>query len=116
MSGKKDQRETTEIKLDPNEGPATRNAWLEALEDLGGAAPSTTPKKPTGEPRTESEADVMVSDAREKILSAKAALEDFVKAHPYLIAPNVHRMWEDNLREIVVMMDRERARASGGDK
>jgi hypothetical protein len=99
-----------EIRLDPVDGPDAKDAWLRALEELGGPAPSATPVRKPPAPAP-SHADVLADDARAKIIDAVNALETFTKTHPYLIAPNVFRMWEENMREIIVMMDRERARS-----
>jgi hypothetical protein len=39
--------------------------------------------------------------------AASEALMRFVTAHPYLIAPNVYRMWEENLKEVCVSIERQ---------
>ncbi|MCC7391922.1 hypothetical protein IT571_06140 [Candidatus Sumerlaeota bacterium] len=94
-----------------------RNAWMKALEELS-ATPSPVAANNAASERErklaekkKQEAEKLCDEAREKVMNAITSLQDFTKAHPYLIAPNVFRMWEENLREIIVMMDRERTRS-----
>ncbi|MCC6547390.1 hypothetical protein IT570_09505 [Candidatus Sumerlaeota bacterium] len=96
----------------------TRNAWLKALEELASPQP-TTASIPSAEAERQKkleekklrEAEKMCDETREKVVGAIAALDAFTKVHPYLVAPNIYRMWEENMREIIVMMDRERTRS-----
>ncbi|MBI5155518.1 hypothetical protein HZA57_09805, partial [Candidatus Poribacteria bacterium] len=39
--------------------------------------------------------------------TAANLLKKFEQSHPYLIAPNVFRSWEDNLKETATLMFRE---------
>lgn len=55
--------------------------------------------------------DVVVMEELSSILSqinsAANGLKKFERDHPYLIAPNILRMWEDNLKETSTVMLRE---------
>lgn len=98
------------------------NAWLEALEELKSEKPGAAegekksaesakagkPEKPAGEAM-----DAVFCEVLEKVRGASDALNDFLKDHPYLFAPNVSAMWEDHLRETLVLLGRERERRCG---
>ena len=117
------EKEGNEVRLD---GPvkAGRNAWLEALAELekpAAPAPAPAPRPvapvrpaaPTPAPTSIAAPVVTVlgdlADVKARIGKARAALEAFVAAHPYLIAPNVYRMWEENMQESTVVIDRQSA-------
>ena len=116
------EKQGSEVRLDK---PVTggRNAWLEALAELEKpAAPAPAPAKaaapvrpavPTPAPASIAAPVVTVlgdlADVKARIGKARAALEAFVAAHPYLIAPNVYRMWEENMQESTVVIDRQSA-------
>lgn len=105
--------------------PYKPNAWLDALQDLEKSKP--VPKKETSPPPVNHEGDTArldeppprpakndtptpegyILDALEKVDIARRRLKAFKSDHPYLIAPNVFQMWEDNLKETEVLMGRE---------
>lgn len=108
-----------EVRLD-GAGAGGRNAWMEALAELDGAAGAAAPKAAPVAPARPSVAPPVVKatapmkptpigdlrDLCERIAKAKATLGAFVTAHPYLIAPNVYRMWEENMQEATVGIER----------
>lgn len=109
----------------PNPAPRAgsgRNAWMEALEELesiGSTAKVTPVPKSSAPPRSAittpapapAGRPVPVTDALQDICAklgkAQGVLTDFVTAHPYLIAPNVYRMWEENMKETSVTIERQ---------
>lgn len=64
--------------------------------------------------------DLKVIDELSEILSsvnsAVSQLKRFEMKHPYLIAPNVFRVWEDNLKETATIMFREFHNLRNGKK
>lgn len=118
-----------EVTLDTSDPALSgRNAWMEALKELeeapttkpvvkAAAAPSKTVAKPAASPPPPATpvntAEVAFADALASLDGASKSLAEFVKDHPYLIAPNVHLMWGDNLKEAHVMLTREQNRMKG---
>ncbi len=97
------------------------NAWLEALEELKSEKPGAAAEKKAEAPQKTARGDEPAGDAMdavfcevlEKVRAASDGLNDFLKDHPYLFAPNVSAMWEDHLRETLVLLGRERERRCG---
>ncbi|MEO8376043.1 MAG: hypothetical protein ABI579_00095 [Candidatus Sumerlaeota bacterium] len=101
--------------LSPESEVEARAAWMKALEELASSplpiANAEAEREKKLAEKKQREAEALCDEAREKVMAAIASLGVFTKNHPYLIAPNVFRMWEENMREIIVMMDRERTRS-----
>ena len=57
-----------------------------------------------------------LSDILSAVNSAISQLKRFEEKHPYLIAPNVFRVWEDNLKETSSIMFREFHNLRNGKK
>ncbi|MDK2971009.1 MAG: hypothetical protein PWP23_764 [Candidatus Sumerlaeota bacterium] len=52
----------------------------------------------------------MVEDLEKLMMAVNSAMQQlkkFSQAHPYLIAPNIFRNWEDELKETSIQMNRE---------
>lgn len=75
--------------------------------------PVETPKPVAEEvaaPIEEAEPEDMLGEMTGVLTEVNRAinlLRKFEQAHPYLIAPNIFRVWEDGLRETSLMMTRE---------
>lgn len=96
-----------------------------AAEEAGNPAPAATPppaperekrlsryeelcKKPSMIVKDEDAATMdELSEILSSVNSALNQLKKFEKKHPYLIAPNVFRHWEDSLKETATIMYRE---------
>lgn len=111
MGAEKAPEPVREISLDSADVQSGRESLLDAIRELT-TAPSSRPvpcapvvKAPVAAPK--SPEDAMLEELRERACAARCALDVFVKAHPYLIAPNIYRMWEENLTETVVQVERE---------
>lgn len=119
-----------EVTLDTSDPALSgRNAWMEALKELEEApvakpaakpaAPAAPPPKAAAKPAPArvappvNAADAAFAEALASLDDASKSLATFVKDHPYLIAPNVHLMWGDNLKEAHVMLTREQNRMKG---
>lgn len=119
----------SEISLDMGSGGGmTRNEWADAIKELSRqaaprpvkpAAKGTTPSsgssamvpKPASAPIPSPEK--MLQQVIDQSREALAQLQAFVAQHPYLVAPNIHRMWQDSLTESAVMLERELMRRQG---
>ncbi len=128
----RDKRETREIKIDlgGDEEPS-RNAWMEALQELEGATPEAKPprKESSGSSRSESDTpgrestvrredkpfDQMVEETAEAIVAARDVLERFQKKNPHLFAPNIIRHWQESLKETKVILERQQQREARGN-
>jgi len=116
-----DKDETVEFKVDMG-GPAlTPDSWAQAIRDLEGAPRAKPASPPAARPPAAPVQKAMtLESAMGQVIAdvkvAREALAVFTAAHPYLIAPNVFRMWEDNLKETALLMERELGRkgATGG--
>jgi hypothetical protein len=127
---------TVEIEVEAS-GPVDWASALEELESMSStpatpAKPAPAPAAPKVDQEAERRAlegrkryeelcrkpsmtmesdDLKIIDELSEILSyintATNLLEKFGKAHPYLIAPNILRVWEDNLKETTTVMYRE---------
>lgn len=86
-----------------------RKAWMEALQELESTPVAT--HKPAAVPAA---APAPLEPALESIRSAQAGVEAFVKAHPYLVAPNIFNLWLDNLKETRLILERQLQRPAGG--
>ncbi|MBI1292567.1 hypothetical protein GC173_15220 [bacterium] len=111
-----------EVKL-TGSGAAGRNAWMQALAELenSGATPipvrppSTRPAKPETAPASKVRTVTDdLEELRSKLDAVKSGIGTFVSSHPYLIAPNVYRMWEENMQESCVAIDRQLRQRPGG--
>jgi hypothetical protein len=123
-----------ELNLDDGDGDDSRSAWEDALKELQGSKPvakssppaTATPGSMAKTPRTNSTnrdataqlslsadlpADELCEEILKKVTEAKKALADFVALHPYLVAPNIHRLWGDHFQETLVILERESGRA-----
>lgn len=106
------QPEPAEVTINMDEGPVS-DLWAEAMKAeapvaavpvaASGAAPVLPAAKAPKTPNTPVE--IL---ARMIVLSEEGGrmLETFVNAHPYLIAPNVTKMVEEQLKENAVTMKR----------
>ncbi|CAN5465182.1 hypothetical protein BH09SUM1_BH09SUM1_29610 [soil metagenome] len=122
--------ERREVSVNLAGAPVTNQSWADALRELEAAeapegaaagsrgdASAKTPMAQAQKPMAQTQTPVaqtfpdtpdgLAAATRQKIADTVAAIEAFVTAHPYLIAPNVYRHWEDNLREISVTMERQ---------
>lgn len=116
----------TEIKLEVDAASGGGlDAWSRALRDLerpaprpaprtpapaapAAAAPAPPPPPPAGPvDAAANTADACVAAILCQIDAAHAAITEFQKTHPYLIAPNVCSLWTDSLREVAVTMRRQ---------
>ena len=120
------KKEVREIKLDIGDAAgSSRDAWLDALKELEGAAPRPreAPRKQAAEPRRQEKPaaepehtfEELVEEAAEAIDRAKEKLTGFQKQHPYLFAPNIIRHWQESLKETRVIIEREAGRAPAND-
>lgn len=111
MSAEKAPEPVHEISLDSTDVQSGRESLLDAIRELSTASSSRpapcapAPKQPAAPAK--SPEDAMLEELRERACAARCALDVFIKAHPYLIAPNIYRMWEENLTETVVQVERE---------
>jgi hypothetical protein len=104
-----------EVRLDTPVTGTGRNAWLEALQELEGAgsqpptkpAPKSVPPQPAKAKQRQNPLLEDLEAVMAKIQKAEDSLATFVAAHPYLIAPNVYRMWEENLKESRLAIERQ---------
>jgi len=129
--------DSQELSLEGEVGSG-RNAWLEAIKELEGAKPvpkegqqpsqpaqqppqpgqklpkpeassgESTPAREKEQPTEEMGPAELLEEAIERTSRVARNLEKFASSHPYLIAPNIFRMWEDNLQETQVLLERER--------
>ena len=112
----------------PNpEAPApkafVRRAWMEALQEMeshGGAsaqrpapAPAPAPGPKPSSPSAQPAAATPIHLCLQSIVKAEASAEAFVKAHPYLMAPNIVNLWLDNLKETRLILERQLRRPAG---
>ncbi len=114
-----------EVNISYDSKELSKNAWMDAIQELSG--------QPTGRPKTPPPSDIrtpstnvpgwddtpqepkrrvaseelLLEQSLEKARNAFNGLNEFTRAHPYLIAPNIYRMWEDSLKESVVVLERE---------
>lgn len=92
-------------RLSSTGNPIANGEWMKALNELKNPTPAAPP------PPAKSDAELLVDETLGHIEAAQVAIAEFVKAHPYLIAPNVYRLWEDHLQEFAFTMNREKTRA-----
>ncbi len=131
---KEEERKTREIQLDIGEsGEYSRDAWMEALKELEGAAPppeerrarpaqeTAGPPEEEATPKAASETQAkpfeeMVDETSTAIEEASSSLEQFQKENPNLFAPNIIRHWQESLKETRVILERQRRRAGRGSE
>lgn len=117
--GEDDSDKGREIHLNLDEDPPTSDDWAKLLKEMEEAPAQTRPKpaRPKEAPQEEQTSGdpplERINRALGQIAESRQALEAFVKAHPYLIAPNLHRMWEDALKEVAYTMERQRDALAG---
>lgn len=119
-----EERKTTEIKLDLD-GGSSSDDWADLLAEMEKApakrkarpeekaaaeSPAPPEAKPATGPSTPSE---YFAQALSQLEEARDALGEFVKTHPYLVAPNIHKMWDESIKECSVTMQRQIDRING---
>lgn len=102
-----------EIRLELGDDPPTDDDWASLLKEMEETPARKKPKAPSRavpEATTGEAAGPIdrVNKALAQVAEAREALQGFVKAHPYLIAPNFHKMWEESLKEVAFTMERQR--------
>ncbi len=128
-----DKDPVNELRIQINSSEVGNQSWLDAIKELENQAPepvarkkpapTPAPEKPKPTPvkalqkerqrsrasNSQTKEDLMdlMETAESQVTQAKSLLEAFIKKHPYLIAPNIHRMWEDSLQETAVTLQRE---------
>ncbi|MCC5875724.1 MAG: hypothetical protein JJU11_05855 [Candidatus Sumerlaeia bacterium] len=114
-----EERKTTEIKLDLD-GGSSSDDWADLLAEMekAPAKPKAKPKAPSQEPPAPKPAQpAKPSDYFTKALSeleeARDVLGVFVKSHPYLVAPNIYKMWDESIKECSITMQRQIDRLDG---
>lgn len=131
MDEKNGRDKVNEVKIDSDSKSAVgRNEWMDALRDLEGftspppaskppaapvrvtAAPKT-PGRPTAPPPQRATPDLLLANILSRVQATREELTAFVAKRPGLIAPNIHNMLDDHLKETGFTMTREKARADG---
>lgn len=123
-----------EVKIDTDSSSGVgNNAWLEALRELEGFAPAAAPVRPAtpivakapvaplrrpvaaapARPAAKPDPVALMETILGRLDSTRQELAAFVAKHPCLIAPNIHNMLDDHLKETAFTMGREKKRAEG---
>lgn len=112
------ERKTTEIRLDIDEESSTSDDWASLLKEMERTParkkaakpvetpPEQAPKKEPPRPEPTSPRAYFIQ-ALDELEAARDALREFVANHPYLVAPNIHKMWDECIKECEITMQRQ---------
>ena len=119
MEQEKPKQPVHEIRLDSGGRSPSADDWNELLREMEAPRPKSAsrPVAPAPpEPVAAGQASLpppagplqQIDSILAELDQSRASIEEFMRAHPYLVAPNVCKLWIDSLRETHVMLSRQR--------